>query len=294
MPKALSPIISIVIPTYEMKGQGIAFLKRCLDSIEKQQLSDPALIEVRISDQSADHEIEYFVKHFTKELTASRAGGITVHYHRTTTGKGIAAHNLNCAIGYAQGLFVKILFQDDLLVEDDYLTTVLEQIAQDDPDCIMSAATHTQDGNTFFNPITPAENPYFLFGNNTVSSPSVLTVRKSIFTQIAFDEHLKLLFDCDFYYQIFAQKLKVKIINSIHIANGIWDGQSQFGISPEAFSKEVRFLNWKFPKAKLVNLLPQYQAYFSKRHPQAPFPFSTQLGASLLQQWWWRHTRKRP
>jgi glycosyltransferase involved in cell wall biosynthesis len=294
MPKALSPIISIVIPTYEMKGQGVAFLKRCLDSIEKQLLSDPALIEVRISDQSVDHEIEHFVKRFTKDLITNQPDGIAVHYHRTTTGKGIAAHNLNCATGYAQGSFVKILFQDDLLVEDYYLTTVLEQIAQDDPDCIMSAATHTQDGITFFNPMTPVENPYFLFGNNTASSPSVLTVRKSILAKIAFDEHLKLLFDCDFYYQVFAQKLKVRIINSIHIANGIWEGQSQFGISPEVFSKEVRYLNWKFPKAKLENFLPQYQAYFSKRHPEAPFPFSTQLEAGFLQQWWWRQTRKRP
>jgi glycosyltransferase involved in cell wall biosynthesis len=30
------PLISIVIPTYEMKGQGVSFLKRCLDSLEKQ------------------------------------------------------------------------------------------------------------------------------------------------------------------------------------------------------------------------------------------------------------------
>ena len=294
MPKVSQPIISIVIPTYEMKAQGVTFLKRCLDSIQKQQLGDPNLIEVHISDQSADHEIEHFVERFTKDLIANQPEGIIVHYHRTTTGKGMAAHNLNCAIGYAQGSFVKILFQDDLLVENNYLATVLEQIAQHDPDCILSAATHTQDGLTFFNPMTPVENPYFLFGNNTASSPSVLTVRKSMLTKITFDEHLKLLFDCDFYYQVFAQKLKVKFINDIHIANGIWEGQSQFGISPEAFSKEVRYLNWKFPQAKLETLLPQYQDYFAKLHPEAPFPFSTQIRAHFLQRWWWRHTCKRP
>ena len=283
------PIISIVIPTYEMKGQGVNFLKRCLDSIQKQQLSDPGLIEVRISDQSTDHAIQHFVEYLITKLGFTLA----LHYHRTTTGKGRAAHNLNCGVGKAQGLFIKILFQDDLFVENNYLATVLEQIGQHDPDCIMSAATHTQDGLTFFNPMTPIENPYFLFGNNTVSSPSVLTVRKSILAKIAFDEHLKLLFDCDFYHQIFAKKLKVKIMNDIHIANGIWEGQSQFGISLEAFSKEVRYLNWKFPQAKLETLLPQYQDYFAKRHPEAPFPFSTQLRAHFLQQWWWGHTCKR-
>jgi len=60
MPKVSPPIISIVIPTYEMKAQGVTFLKRCLDSIQKQQLEDPTLIEVRISDHSADHEIEHY------------------------------------------------------------------------------------------------------------------------------------------------------------------------------------------------------------------------------------------
>jgi len=239
-------------------------------------------------------KLNTIVKRFAKDIAANHRYGIAVHHHRTTTGKGIAAHNLNCAIGYAQGSFVKILFQDDLLVQDNYLATVLEQIAQHDPDCIMSASTHTQDGLTFFNPLTPVENPYFLFGNITASSPSVLTVRKSIFTKIPFDEHLKLLFDCDFYYQVFAQKLKVKILNYIQIANGIWEGQSQFGISPEAFSKEVRYLNWKFPKAKLETLLPQYQDYFAKLHPEAPFPFSTQIRAHFLEQWWWCYTRKRP
>ena len=56
------PLISIVIPAYEMKGQGVAFLKRALASIEKQIDVDPRAIEIVVSDQSADRRLHNFAK----------------------------------------------------------------------------------------------------------------------------------------------------------------------------------------------------------------------------------------
>jgi glycosyltransferase involved in cell wall biosynthesis len=53
-------LLSIVIPTYEMKGQGVNFLGRCLISIEKQKGLDPQKIEIVVSDQSKDQAIESF------------------------------------------------------------------------------------------------------------------------------------------------------------------------------------------------------------------------------------------
>ena len=262
-------LLSIVIPTYEMKGQGVFFLKRCLASIEKQTAIDWSTLEVVISDQSRDSQIE----HFCQEYRAPFA----LRYHHTLTGKGIAAHNLNTGICLAQGQYVKILFQDDLLVEDNYLKQLTERIKTSSATCYMSGVTHTKNGHDFYDPLIPAQNPYFLFGNNTVSSPSVLTVQKSYLLAHPFDEHLKLLFDCDFYYQLFASKQKVEVINAITVANGVWEGQTQFAISPKEFSQEVRYLNWKYPSAQLSKALPQYQAYFHNLHPTAPFPFETQV-----------------
>lgn len=277
------PLISIVIPTYEMKGQGVFFLKRCLDTIEKQINIDPQAIEVVISDQSNNEAIEQFCKTST----------LSVQYHRTITGRGVAAHNLNTGVTRAKGQYIKILFQDDLLVQDTYLATLLQIFQEQKPQCILSAATHTQDGKQFYDLMTPKDNPHFLFGNNTVSSPSVLTAAKSIFEGMPFDEHLKLLFDCDFYYRLFQTYQNIVIAPSIAVANGIWEGQSQFSISAKQFTQEVRYLNWKYPGAQLPKAIASYQQYFANLHPDAPFPFDTKIEPSGIQKIWWALTRKK-
>jgi glycosyltransferase involved in cell wall biosynthesis len=270
------PLVSIVIPTYEMKGQGVFFLERCLQSIYKQRNIDAQQLEIVISDQSRDQAIEQYCQNASSAL----------HYHRTHTGVGVAAHNLNMGIHISQGQYVKILFQDDLLVEDHYLSTIFKVITEKTPECILTKAVHTKDGENYYSPITPNNNPFFLFGNNTVSSPSVLTVARSTLKKIPFDEHLKLLFDCDFYYRLFQICQSIEVIEDISIANGIWDGQTQFAISPEQFTKEVRYLNWKYPKAQLTQLLPSYEQYFKSLYPKAPFPFDTNIQMGKLQRLW--------
>jgi GT2 family glycosyltransferase len=276
------PRISVVIPAYEMKGQGVAYLKRALTSIKKQTDINPQAIEIVVSDQSEGKHIEHFCN------TTSQG----VQYHRTPTRRGIAAHNLNTAVALATGEYIKILFQDDVLVEDHYLSTLLTIINIEKPDGMLTGALHTTDGESFTNPIAPKKNPYFLFGNNTASSPSVITLKREVAKALLFDESLKMLFDCDFYYRLFDQHFNILIAEQIHIANGIWEGQAQHQINFQQFTKEVRYLNWKYPQAKLRELLPPYQAYFGKLHPTAPFPFNTNLKASLWQRAYWALTSK--
>jgi len=284
MASSSSPLISIVIPTYEMKGQGVFFLKRCLDSIEKQINIDPQAIEVVISDQSNNEAIEQFCKTST----------LSVQYHRTTTGSGIAAHNLNIGISNAKGQYVKILFQDDILVENIYLSILSKIIHQENPDGILTGALHTTDGKAFTNPITPQNNPYFLFGNNTASSPSVITLKREVAITLLFDERLKMLFDCDFYYRLFDHHLNILIDDQIHIANGIWEGQAQHQIDNSQFTQEVRYLNWKYPAAQMQKMLPEYKEVFHRLHPNATLPFSENLQANLFKKWLWglQHSKK--
>ena len=281
-----TPLISIVIPTYEMKGQGVTFLKRCLDSIYKQTVTHPDEIEILVSDQSSDSAIEDFC--------ISQKASFALRYHRTHTGRGIAAHNLNIGIQNALGRYIKILFQDDLLVEDDYLATVLDCLQKNRPQAILTCAVHTKDGIDFYNRITPKENSYFLFGNNTVSSPSVLTFEKSTFGNQPFDESLKLLFDCDFYHRLFQNGSSIQICDSVTVANGVWEGQTQFSISEKQFTKEVRYLNWKYPNTRLGTLLPSYKTYFENQHPDAPFPFNLNIKAPWWQKILWALGHKSP
>jgi glycosyltransferase involved in cell wall biosynthesis len=285
MTSDLTPLISIVIPTYEMKDQGVFFLERCLDSIKKQVGVAKKSIEVVISDQSSNEAIEQYLKILAINFP------FEINYHRTSTKKGIAAHNLNIGILYGKGQYIKILFQDDLLIQDHYLKSLMEIIQNKFPDCILTAAAHTRNGVDFFDVIIPSDNSYFLFGNNTVSSPSVLTVKKSIFENLPFDEALKLLFDCDFYYRLFSRNPNIEVCESISIANGIWDGQTQFAISRAQFTQEVRYLNWKYPSANLTGNISAYKRYFSELHPTAPFPFDENLKPSIWQKLWWGISR---
>ena len=283
-------MLSIVIPTYGMHGQGVFFLERCIDSIAKQHLLADSVLEIVIADQSQDALIhEWCLAH---KLIGSH--GIPLRYHRVHSKLGFAAHNLNVGISHAHFAYCKILFQDDLLVESDYLARILQLIHTQHPQCIISGACHTENGIEFFNPITPTDNPYFLFGNNTVSSPSVLTLSRTFARAHPFDENLKMLFDCAFYYEMFNSGQSIVFAPEIHIANGIWEGQAQHGIEPRQFTSEVRHLHRKYPQAQLNKLLSDYQALFAQRHPNAPFPFSTILEPNLITrlQEWWAHYRQ--
>jgi glycosyltransferase involved in cell wall biosynthesis len=287
-------MLSIVIPTYGMHGQGVFFLERCIQSIAKQRLPADSVLEIVITDQSEDAVIQEWA--LAHKVIGPHA--ISLRYHRVHSKRGFAAHNLNVGISHAHYDYCKILFQDDLLVESDYIARILQLIHAHSPQCIITGACHTEDGLEFFNPITPIENPYFLFGNNTVSSPSVLTINRVFARAHPFDENLKMLFDCAFYYEIFSTNQSMMFAPEIHIANGIWEGQAQHGIEPSQFTNEVRHLHRKYPQAQLSKLLPDYQGLFAQRHPNAPFPFSTTLEPNLLthiKEWWaqYRQSLKR-
>mgnify|MGYP000101849186 CR=1 FL=1 len=274
MTQVPKPIISIAIPTYEMKDQGAFFLERCLGSIQKQSDIELENIEIVISDQSLDDSI--------KQVCQSHP--LQPRYQHTKSGRGKAAYNLNQALSLARGSYIKILFQDDFLVEEDYLLTLQKIIEEKRPQCIISAALHSKDGEDLFNPVTPKTNPYFLFGNNTISSPSALTLESIIAKKMLFDENLQMLFDCEFYYRMFEQCQSISMIDSIHIANGIWEGQSQHHINTKQFTKEMRYLNWKHPQAQLEANLPEYKKVFFQLHPTASLPFSENIRVGLIDQ----------
>ena len=191
---------------------------------------------------------------------------------------------MNVAINHAQGQYVKIVFQDDLLVQTHYLSQVLEMVTGQQAQCLITGAVHTIDGTHFTNPIAPKANPYFLFGYNTISSPSVLTIERSFALKHPFDESLKMLFDCAFYYDVFASSARIIFAPELQIANGIWEGQAQHGIGFEQMTREVRHLHRRYPMAKLMQLLPEYQKDFAVRHPQAPFPFAANLEPTAWEQ----------
>jgi glycosyltransferase involved in cell wall biosynthesis len=96
-----TPMISICIPTYEMGGKGLKFLRQGIESIRLQTFDN---YEIIISDNSKVDDIENYCNEVKKDLN--------IFYIRNLNKIGISS-NINFAIEHAKGNIIKILFQDD-------------------------------------------------------------------------------------------------------------------------------------------------------------------------------------
>lgn len=249
--------LSIAIPAYEMKGQGVAFLGRNLDSISRQELEKTIIAEVVISDHSQSNEIEEFLKQYPASFP--------IKYFKNTQMRGSISANTNVVIAQCTGDYVKILFQDDLLVETNYLETITSLLLKNPVDFILTGATHTSNGIDFFDAMIPKRNEFILFGENTISSPSTLTMRQSLIKEIRFDDHLKLLMDCDFYHQLFSSHHTYLLAPEIHIANGVWPGQTHSNMNGLTVISEVQYLLQKYQDTPIAGDLENYSHFLKSK-----------------------------
>lgn len=254
-------MISIIIPTYEMKGMGTSFLRRALDSINKQVLDPIHSIEVIVSDHSKNDQIARFIKTY-----ASR---FPIRHCLNSTGHGNISQNTNFGITQAQFPYAKILFQDSFLLETNYLNTVAEIITNHSPDYIFTSAAHLNNSIEISNEIHPHNNEFLLFGQNTASEPSTLTLKTKLAQQILFDENLKLLMDCDFYYRLFSEpSLRGFFENSIHAVIGVWSGQTQNELNGYTVISELKHLLKKYPNDYLEEKLLSYCEFLKDKDLQ--------------------------
>lgn len=255
-------MLAIAIPAYDMHLHGVPFLRRALDSISKQSDLDFAQIEVVISDHSVDFVIEEFIKTYQAPFK--------LHYLRNSTQFGNISHNVNHAIQFVlqnyTSSFIKILFQDDFLLEPNYLAKLIE-IAQKQPDAIITGATHSEDGVHFYNPIKPQNNPFLIFGQNSISSPSILTLSRTACEKLTCDEQVKLFMDVDWYYRLFKTFKTIIFAPELFVVNGVWEGQSQHQFDSKAFVNELSYVLTKY---EADNLRMQIPSYLTKLHEQYP------------------------
>ena len=250
-------MISIVIPVYEMKGLGVSFLRRGLDSINKQVLDSQYPIEIIVSDHSKDTQIADFLQTYLTRFP--------IRHCLNSSGHGNISQNVNFGIAQAQYPYIKVLFQDDLLVETCYLQTIADIIREQSPDCIFTSATHTTNTVEFTGDMVPRNNEFLLFGQNTVSDPSVLTIRKSILEEIPFDENVKLLMDCEFYYHLFKYYPNFYLAKDIRIAIGVWSGQTQGDLTTSHTVAEIAYLLTKYPNDDLQEKVASYCTFLADK-----------------------------
>ncbi len=210
------PHISICIPTYEMNGLGYKFLRHSFDVLVNQTYKD---FEVVISDHSRDDAIKNVCTEYKDKLT--------IQYYRNHNNRGNSSANINNAIRHANGALIKILFQDDFLYGNNSLRDIVENFNIKKDNWMVTASEHTIDGAHFYRPFYPSYNDKIHTGKNTISSPSVLTIRNG--NPLFFDENLIWLMDCDYYKRCYDTFGEPKILSSINVVNRVGPHQMSSG-----------------------------------------------------------------
>ena len=204
-------MISIAIPTYEMSPYGSEFVDFSFNKIYNQTYKD---IEVVISDHSIDDGI--------KNLCDKWSDRLNIKYIRNENNRGSSSSNINNAMNYCTGDYIKIIFQDDYLYDEKSIQNIINCL---DEDTIWLATTseHSIDGITCYNRFLPEYNERIWTGSNSISSPSVITVRND--KKLPFDDELIWMMDCDWYKRMRDTYGLPKILDIITVVNRTWHGR---------------------------------------------------------------------
>lgn len=198
--------ISICIPTYEMFGKGTDFLNFSFKRFKHQTYKNFNII---VSDQSKDDSIEKLCDYWKSKLE--------IKYIKNHNKIGSSSANTNNCIKHADGEFIKILFQDDFLYDEHSLEITLKKIKENNKQWLASACYHTDDGLTLVEPYYPKYSENMQYGDNTLSSPSVITFKNE--NILEFDENLLWLMDSDFYKRMYDKFGLPEICNDITVVN---------------------------------------------------------------------------
>lgn len=197
-------MISIAIPTYEMNGRGPGFIEQSLNYISRQTYTD---LEVVISDHSLNDEIKNICENFKS---------LDINYIKNETDRGSSSANLNNAIRNTKYDIIKFLMQDEFL----YDALLLEEIAKffSDPEVkwVANSCINGPDVDTHLYTVIPRYNPDIIKGNNTIGSPSCVSIRRTEDLEL-FNHDLIWLMDCDYYKRLYDKWGEPKILPENHV-----------------------------------------------------------------------------
>ena len=226
------PAISICIPAYGMGGKGAEYLAQSLEILTRQSFRD---FEVVVSDQSDDTAVA--------DVCAAFSDRLTIRHIWNHDAPRQASANVNNALDHASGDIVKVLFQDDFLNGSRALGDIVE--AMDGAgDWLLCGSGISRNGGAVERPMVPRLTEKLQFGKNTVSSPSVLAMRRS--RMQLFDENLIWLMDVDLYKRLWDTLGDPVILPQTLVVNRIHEGQVSASVSKSLRQKELRYVRQKF------------------------------------------------
>lgn len=219
--------ISVAIPAYEMKGFGKEMLAFSFEQLAKQAFLN---FEVVVSDDSADAEIENLCKEWEKDFY--------IKYIKNPYAKGLSS-NLNNAILNSSGDIIKVLCQDDFLLDEESLQRIADSFDMQ-KGWLVSSYFHTdKHREKFYNLHIPKWNNH-VYDYNTIGTHSCLSFSNK--SNLLFDTNLIWHMDCEFYYRLFLKYGEPKILEYPTMVQCIWEGQTTNTITNEINTREILYL----------------------------------------------------
>lgn len=226
-----TPFLSIAISLHDRGELGNAFIRELLESIDVQIYKN---FEVIISDSSNREDYAQTIKFFENNLNIKHLKSNYSHL----------SDNINFAIKNCVGKYIKIVFSDDLFLSK-YLTTYLFFIHRilKKKWLLLASYDFKKNESRSFKIVAgrkPKWNDKLLFGINTISSPSVLSFIN--FENNLFDNNLRLLMDCEFYYRLKKKYNNPYYSHRFFIGNRVHINQDQNSVSEENKNLEIEYI----------------------------------------------------
>lgn len=178
-------MLTIVIPTYEQGGHGPRMLHMLLDSMAKQIYNGE--LEVLISDNSRNDKVKQVSDKWASILPIRHV------YNHEAFGH---CENFNFALDQVQGDKIKLMCQDDLLLQTNALK-LFDEALEHSQWCV-SNSIHIDDHGRWKYKKTVAYNPHE-FDKNITGMPSVVGFHRN---ELRFDVRLRTYCDLWFYRQL--------------------------------------------------------------------------------------------
>ncbi len=143
-------------------------------------------------------------------------------YEIVVTNKGKMAENTNRALKQAKGELIKIMYMDDYFNDKHALKRIVDSFKGN---WLVTGCIHESNSEQeLFNPHYASYSDDIETGNNTIGSPSVVTIRNGL--DIYFDENMSWLLDCDFYKRLNEKYGPPTILNDINVIIGVGNHQT--------------------------------------------------------------------
>lgn len=184
---------------------------------------------------------------FLWRLTQSLMSQTFKDYELVITQEGSMPINTNAALKKAKGELIKILYLDDYFAHKSALQEIVDNFKEEDQWLATGCLHQDASRETLEEPHSPHYPTYskdMHRGNNTIGSPSVITIRNT--GKLFFDENLSYLLDCDLYRRYFDTYGPPKLFNDLNIVIGLHPGQTSNTMSNAAKQKEFNYLNEKY------------------------------------------------